>query len=71
MHIEWQSGQLLINDSGPFVTRDSILESITVCKVLCGGTVKETPSVSFCCAIFFFRKKKETGYSQKTYTMEL
>lgn len=42
-----------------FVPLNSILESITICTVLCGGLVKEAPSVSFCRAIFFFFQKEE------------
>lgn len=52
--------QLLIKDGGPFVPLDSILESITVCKVLHGGTVKDAPVSLFLCHIFSEREREAT-----------
>lgn len=56
---ECKYGQLPIKHGGPFVPLDSILESITACRVLHGrGTVKDVPSVSFSMP-YFFQKERD------------
>lgn len=62
-----KNGQLLINDGGPFIPLDAILESVTVCRVLCGGTVKEALGVSFPMPYFFFSERERQA---KTRTIQ-
>lgn len=52
-------GQLLIKYGGLFAPLDSILESITACRVLHGrGIVKDAPSFSFS-MLYFFQKERD------------
>lgn len=59
---DWQIGAITDKGWWTFCTPGCILESITVCRVLRGGNVKEAPSVSFSMPYFF--RKRETGRLQ-------